>query len=527
MATTCINCGYPDGSRYVYTGKEDFFTSAISFSSHNNPPLDHQIQAIRDSLTHVRSHLSLVDDKIGRLSAAFKDLTDEREMLQKCVDEHESALSPMRRLPTEIVSEIFLSSLTSEASDSLDAAKGPWRLGKVCSRWRRIVNSYPKFWSSLIIEVDDIHLFTNAITMLETWLLRSRDCLLSIQLSSSDSKAGHAILDLLTPHSIRWKNVDFNIPLGMFLRLVNVKGRLPILEKLVIRRACKDRQPMENIHAFEDAPLLRDLAIVNMFCFSSSHFKFIKAPWSQLLRYEAADSSVEDHLQTLALTLNLTECIISSEVNRFTDTHVSLLKLRKISWIGAGLPSTNLTTPGLEEVRMNCTNKRQEDAMRRLTTFVGQSRCSLKVLRIDMPVTRSTNFVHLLRLSPALINLHIRLTESSSNTIISSLQTPAGNLDACLVPNLTHLSVVLSTPPRQADSARGGLDYLLLMDMVESRWRVVDGRPVSRLRMLQFDDKDFSAPPRPLRRLVGLRHEGLEVLVAPSLLRDEIFGRRD
>ncbi|KAG7440585.1 uncharacterized protein BT62DRAFT_822915, partial [Guyanagaster necrorhizus] len=55
-------------------------------------------------------------------------------------------IAPIRRVPNEILSEIF-SFTCADMSDSVDIVSGaPWVLSHVCSLWRSICLSSPRLW---------------------------------------------------------------------------------------------------------------------------------------------------------------------------------------------------------------------------------------------------------------------------------------------------------------------------------------------------------------------------------------------
>ncbi|EKM77376.1 hypothetical protein AGABI1DRAFT_16347, partial [Agaricus bisporus var. burnettii JB137-S8] len=94
-----------------------------------------------------------INSDIASIQAVLQHLSLERSSLEKSYDAHVSVLSPIRRLPNELLSEIFLSrghdilfpaetlpSLTNLYDDSL------WLILQVCALWRSIALSTPLFW---------------------------------------------------------------------------------------------------------------------------------------------------------------------------------------------------------------------------------------------------------------------------------------------------------------------------------------------------------------------------------------------
>jgi hypothetical protein len=60
---------------------------------------------------------------------------------------HKSLLTPIRRFPSELLSEIFVICVTDSAPDRFFSASRLSPLRKVCRRWRDIVDTTPRLWN--------------------------------------------------------------------------------------------------------------------------------------------------------------------------------------------------------------------------------------------------------------------------------------------------------------------------------------------------------------------------------------------
>ncbi|KAJ7474193.1 hypothetical protein FB451DRAFT_1248279 [Mycena latifolia] len=67
-------------------------------------------------------------------------------------------LSPVRRIPSEILAQIFLlcrdNSLDTFQYFVTDPRRAPMLLGHVSSRWRQVSRSSPRLWDHLHIALD-------------------------------------------------------------------------------------------------------------------------------------------------------------------------------------------------------------------------------------------------------------------------------------------------------------------------------------------------------------------------------------
>ncbi|KDQ27363.1 hypothetical protein PLEOSDRAFT_1026266, partial [Pleurotus ostreatus PC15] len=63
-------------------------------------------------------------------------------------------LAPIRRIPPEILAEIFVATIDDTTlCDPLDYDEMPWLLGRVCHSWRMVTESTPKLWSRIRVEL--------------------------------------------------------------------------------------------------------------------------------------------------------------------------------------------------------------------------------------------------------------------------------------------------------------------------------------------------------------------------------------
>ncbi|KAJ7926201.1 hypothetical protein B0H13DRAFT_1470188, partial [Mycena leptocephala] len=87
------------------------------------------------------------DSEIQKLQEALQAMLSDRTKLQTYVDGCRSTVSPIRRLPPEILCEIFasFSSPTEYKSELL-------QISHVCVRWRSLVMDTPRLWSNIAID---------------------------------------------------------------------------------------------------------------------------------------------------------------------------------------------------------------------------------------------------------------------------------------------------------------------------------------------------------------------------------------
>ncbi|KAF8216807.1 hypothetical protein K438DRAFT_1558446, partial [Mycena galopus ATCC 62051] len=108
----------------------------------NDPPLESHIPVLREFIFQGRARVAALDAEIALLQSSLDLLLKEKLELDAKIPMHEGALSPLRRMPTEIMTHIFTFTLPPHQL----SASAPWTIGAVCARWRAIVVSQPCFW---------------------------------------------------------------------------------------------------------------------------------------------------------------------------------------------------------------------------------------------------------------------------------------------------------------------------------------------------------------------------------------------
>lgn len=84
-------------------------------------PDETDVDAIKDTVTYAQRTISYIDTETVRLRALLMDLRKKRDALYATLVEHKSFVAPIRRLPLEILAEIFSFSLPPRDTPSFDA----------------------------------------------------------------------------------------------------------------------------------------------------------------------------------------------------------------------------------------------------------------------------------------------------------------------------------------------------------------------------------------------------------------------
>ncbi|KAJ7138216.1 hypothetical protein C8R44DRAFT_607338, partial [Mycena epipterygia] len=119
----------------------------------NEVPLDSDSINIKSVISTARVRLAVVEDELSRLRERMESLEKEHAALSSHLAQNNSILSPLRRMPPEVLGEIFSWTLPSVGvlrEGHLGVAVSPWVLTHISSRWRTVSLSSPSLWSLVV-----------------------------------------------------------------------------------------------------------------------------------------------------------------------------------------------------------------------------------------------------------------------------------------------------------------------------------------------------------------------------------------
>jgi hypothetical protein len=144
------------------------------------------------------------------LAPYLGDLADARERIayQKCL------LSPIRRVPVEILQSIFLACLP-EGFVEADPYDAPLLLCQICKYWRDVALTLPLLWASFKVLRFSTGTCSPDFPLAELWLERSKSMPLSICLPVDTNRGCNprpddvqSFINLFFQHLSRWKSVN-------------------------------------------------------------------------------------------------------------------------------------------------------------------------------------------------------------------------------------------------------------------------------------------------------------------------------
>ena len=123
----------------------------VALLQSNDIPSESTIRELTESLKAPLNELREIDIDIQRLCEPVENLNIKRQSIQKIIDDHNTILSPVRRLPVDVLHEIFFHCLPTHRNPIMECSETPVLLTRICGSWRAIALSSPRIWSKIHI----------------------------------------------------------------------------------------------------------------------------------------------------------------------------------------------------------------------------------------------------------------------------------------------------------------------------------------------------------------------------------------
>ncbi|KAI5897648.1 uncharacterized protein SCHCODRAFT_02744006, partial [Schizophyllum commune H4-8] len=107
-----------------------------------------EVETFRATVSDTRRRILAVDEELAALSVRLARLGDVKAALQRNLDAHQALLAPIRRLPVEIVMEIFRFA-SQDAKDFMQRWPTILSVSSVTKVWRDIAISMSRIWAAL------------------------------------------------------------------------------------------------------------------------------------------------------------------------------------------------------------------------------------------------------------------------------------------------------------------------------------------------------------------------------------------
>ncbi|KAJ7108978.1 hypothetical protein C8R43DRAFT_1043402 [Mycena crocata] len=407
-----------------------------------------------------------------------------------------SLLAPIRRIPPEILSQVFV--LHRDAVFTIDAVRGrdensirkefgrtmnqlsaftntrnasAWEIFKITHvsvHWRNVALGAAELWStfSFHCQWED-----KDQQMYQVWLQRAGNHPLSFSFTCRHTHANRLpgiqyqygcpdMLETLLMRSEYWQNVHLSLDKSYVERLNSIQKQIPLLQTLNLEITGGRPTTAAPLPAFSVAPKLHDVLL------STKQTVTITLPWAQLKCYEG-EALVNRNPDTHVLKLAPRMSIFILDAGSFTypTQTVGQNQLRHLHMKSVVGPADNLTLPSLQTLRFSVhslTPRMLGPARFASIAGICSHAPALTELYIDQFRTTvpgaNLGIVNILAATPGLASL----------TLVADTSIPADRVTDRIFDGITQLPLPLLPVLRELWIT--GLDMGgAFMDMVESR----------------------------------------------------------
>ncbi|THU75283.1 hypothetical protein K435DRAFT_881172, partial [Dendrothele bispora CBS 962.96] len=433
---------------------------------------------------------------------------------------YRSLLSPVRRLPWDILTLVFLF-LCGEPTwwDSTRVKPPAFQLSQVCASWRELAINTPTLWSNVLFDLSkDDYKWSSKSSFIRLCLQRSSQVPLDLKLrvEGAATDIDRTISDgVIWPTSHRWRSLDvYDGPFKVGIK--RLWSQITDLSNL----ECLEVTASTLITALDASPALCQAArlrCLHLNLFHAPEISILTAPlqafpWAQLTTLCLVCMNCPPQFNIICACMHLTklELLMDREyaygdlpshngTDLVTLKHLNDLRFEMGDFNGYELRPllievfSRMTTPALKHLTVsfpspdiewfidhNSSNCWSLDAF---AEFARRSGCTLTSLCIDSPITPS-ECLSLLRLFPDLTELDIREPSDDpefegldfpwkiiTDSLFNGLRTPYPTdrlfedrtTTIPCIPRLRHLSLHVEVDSRSGCLIRSR-NYLLAFD---------------------------------------------------------------
>ncbi|KAK0192173.1 hypothetical protein F5146DRAFT_1038675 [Armillaria mellea] len=472
---TCSNCGFVNNLPEPQLQTLKTIQSSDELVS----------QLLRGTRPLLGDDHALLDAEIAKLkqllfwyNAQLDEFESRLRSVSKGLDNRRSIYAPIRRLPRDILIEIFHlvcdswwqdpkeTRSTRTYNNSLDLSGPLWVLGRVCGLWRDTLHTSPVSWARNVEVSPPFSM--HASEVLQTYLEHTGEHPLNLRAVYYDGNGmvdNREIIYLIIQSCYLWKNV-YLYTHPHYLRSISHLPSLQTIELYVLNNDSDHRLDMRL-----NAPQLWRATIPNQ------GIHLVTLP-STITHYSGCIDREED-LHRLSHLPRLGTCYLRlgrSSVKFRLQAPVVIAQLLHL-YVDDADTLNVLTAPLLISLTIS---ESPPQGSASISSFLRRSRCRLESLgySMRMPVSCSV--------PPALISNMLSLEACST---ISRLKLePVEELDevaralipSSILPNLRHLILCLKTPVRE---------WHLICNILRSR------RDVGQIKSIELQFKGYGREP--------------------------------
>ncbi|KAK7023099.1 hypothetical protein R3P38DRAFT_2957515 [Favolaschia claudopus] len=260
--------------------------------------------------THAKALIDIAEANITRIESQIRDLERLRDRERGIVAHLRMAIAPIKKLPAELLVEIFL--LVRDSYPDLpekNRIRRTQELSHVCAFWRSVALTTPQLWTDKLWNTPKTTPTASSLAGIQQWLDRSAPfhipvyfCIEQLFWGTVDAQP---LVDTLATVARRWKTADFTVFSLDVLSAIPV-GSLQSLEELDL--CSPDMESHSKVPAFLTAEHLHSI------CLDTVRTSKFLLPWSQLSYITITDPDPMECLEVLVQCATLEHAVFCTEL---------------------------------------------------------------------------------------------------------------------------------------------------------------------------------------------------------------------
>ncbi|KAG2037882.1 hypothetical protein BDR03DRAFT_955769 [Suillus americanus] len=269
-----------------------------------------------------------------------QQLFEQKNKIIKSINLHKRLVSPLWRLPTEVLSQIFCHCLPQIPKlDELQPPStltAPMLLTKICRQWREIAVGMPSLWCMLSVKVDDRN-WQQAAFFYNTWLKRARGRPLSLRLRFYADDHSTKLQHFIQPYVNQISSLSVDLyHTGPDAPELNVVSDLLALEEMSLDIWCDipgNNMPASMSRSISQLPFTLCSFAVSGWSFDSDDLFSCNPVWAHLTTLSIGVWEAKAALHLLQLAPNLSSLSIRivfdgvQTLRPFTHTNLQTLDI--------------------------------------------------------------------------------------------------------------------------------------------------------------------------------------------------------
>lgn len=445
------------------------------------------LPTVDEELQQIQADIQYLEGMLGRLRGRAVALSDEKIRMEDQSALCEASIAPIRRVPVEIMGQIFEQVVTSATEHGLGVPTDLHSLTTTCYAWRMLALSTPSLWSTIRMDsgsyLGELSRRQSA-AFVRAQLRWSGDAPLHLSVLVASITRGDDQFDEawrgVCSQSHRWKTVIVNAAgtNSTFWQDNPCFTNLPALVDLKIWMDERDTQ----FPVVFDSPKLRrieiDHSVLNFA--RQSHFPLSRPSTLVLTGIPLADclSAMQWFSSTLeSLRVDLSRLTLAQR-QAFKPELIVLPILKKLHISGDGALRyicRSITAPSVRHLDIDRLDE-HFDGGEDIVQMINRSSAAIETLVVQRCTDIEDRLLDLLEGLPTVTELQLdaEIGRSHLNEKLFLGLTPSAENSPCLLPNLRRISAAVS-----AVKAHGDVSFAKVLQMMEELRKedcVVDGR---------------------------------------------------